>query len=248
MRVEFLGSGDAFGSGGRLNTCLRVSEGSDTLLLDAGATTLAALGAGGLGPTERNGIAAILFTHFHGDHFAGLPFVLLDAMFVSKRREPLLLAGPAGIEARARAVNETLFPGVTQAPRDFALHFLEVTPDAPADIAGFAVTALPMVHDARVGPCQGYRLARSGRVLAFTGDTGWTDALIPLADGADLLISECYMRDRKLPGHLDAATLRERRGELRAKRMIVTHLGPDVVGRAAEFGLEEARDGLAIEL
>ena len=96
MQLRFVGCGDAFGSGGRLNTCFHVSGREANFLIDCGASALPALKRLEI---DRNEIDLILITHFHGDHFAGLPFVLLDAQF-SRRTRPLTIAGPQGIETR----------------------------------------------------------------------------------------------------------------------------------------------------
>ena len=96
MQVQFVGCGDAFGSGGRQNTCFHVTGNSVNCLIDCGASALPALKRYGI---TRNDIDLILITHFHGDHFAGLPFLLLDAQF-SRRSRPLVIAGPEGIETR----------------------------------------------------------------------------------------------------------------------------------------------------
>ena len=119
MRITVLGSGDAFGSGGRFSTCLHLAADDGTsMLVDCAATSMTALNRTDI---DRNGICAILFTHFHGDHFGGLPFFVLDAQFVTRRRAPLTIAGPKGVEERARVALEAaavqllcLDPGVDE--------------------------------------------------------------------------------------------------------------------------------------
>jgi ribonuclease BN (tRNA processing enzyme) len=93
MRLTIAGSGDAFGSGGRLNTCFWLETAKGMLLVDCGASALPALKACKLDP---NKIDAVVLSHLHGDHFGGLPFLLLDAQFLSRREKPLLIAGPPG--------------------------------------------------------------------------------------------------------------------------------------------------------
>ena len=169
MQVLILGSGDAFCSGGRHNTCLHLSaldgSGDPEMLVDCGATSLVALQRARI---ERNAIATILVSHFHGDHFGGVPFFVLDAQFACRRTEPLTIAGPAGIEARFHAAFEAAFPGYAAMQRGFDIGFVEVVPGAPMPLPGCMVTAFPMVHDERAGPCQGYRIAAGGTVLAFS--------------------------------------------------------------------------------
>src|ERR1700733_9104054 len=105
MQLRFVGCGDALGSGGRSNTCFHVTGESVNFLIDCGASSLPALKRLGI---AREAIDLVLITHFHGDHFAGLPFLLLDAQF-TRRTRPLVIAGPQGIEQKLPAVMEALF-------------------------------------------------------------------------------------------------------------------------------------------
>lgn len=245
MHLTFIGSGDAFGSGGRFNTCLLLVAGGETLMIDIGGSAMLALVRAGV---DRNAISTILFTHFHGDHFAGLPFFLLDACFVTKRTAPLTIAGPRGVEARCRALVEALYPGVLATHAQFPLAFVEVSPGASGAVAGCTVEAFPMVHDDAAGPCQGYRIGHGGKTLAFTGDTGWTDALIPLAADADLMVSECCNLDRVLANHLSWRQLEGARALLTCRRMIVTHMGPDMLAHDGPMFAAKAHDGLLVEV
>ena len=97
MRLTIVGSGDAFGSGGRFNTCFWLETAKATLLVDCGASSLVALKAHGL---DHGDIDGIVLSHLHGDHFGALPFLLLDAQFLARRERPLLIAGPPGTRAR----------------------------------------------------------------------------------------------------------------------------------------------------
>ncbi len=97
VSVRFLGSGDAFGSGGRFQTCIYVQHEETHLLIDCGATSLVAMKRFGV---ETSAIDTILLSHLHGDHFGGVPFFIMEAQFVSGRERPLVVAGPPGLEAR----------------------------------------------------------------------------------------------------------------------------------------------------
>ncbi|WP_332680969.1 MBL fold metallo-hydrolase [Bosea sp. (in: a-proteobacteria)] len=245
MKVTILGSGDAFGSGGRFNTCLRIEAGGERLLLDCGSSSMVALNQAGV---ARNGLSTLLFTHFHGDHFGGLAAFLVEAQFVSRRSEPLTIAGPIGVEHRARHALETDFPGASTNRWRFPISYVEVTPEAPTELAGVAIEAFPMVHDERAGPCQGYRLTQDGKTFAFSGDTAWTPALIPLAAGADALLVECYTWDKVLANHLDYRTLTAHRGELATPRIILTHMGPDMLAHDEKLPEARAHDGMVLAL
>ena len=118
MDVRFLGSGDTFGSGGRLHTCIHVRSEETTFLIDCGASSLIAMKRFGVDPSS---IDTVLVTHLHGDHFGGIPFFVLDAQLVSRRTRPLTVAGPPGLESRVHDTMEALFPGSSQAQRRFEL-------------------------------------------------------------------------------------------------------------------------------
>ena len=103
MEVRFVGSGDAFGSGGRFQTCIRLQHEAFTVLVDCGATSLTAMKAQQLDPGE---VDAVVISHLHGDHFGGLPFLVLDGHF-TRRTKPLTVFGPAGTAQRLIAAMET---------------------------------------------------------------------------------------------------------------------------------------------
>jgi len=244
MQVQFVGSGDAFGSGGRFNTCFHVTGEHVNFLIDCGATSLPALKRCGI---ERDAIDLVLVTHFHGDHFGGLPFLMLDAQF-TRRTRPLIIAGPQGIERRLEQVMEALFENSSKRERRFDLMIATLEPGAAASFGAVSVTPYPVVHGESGGPFLGYRIEAEGRVIAFTGDTEWTEALVPLGRDADLFIAEAYTYDKAIRNHLSLKTLQEHLAEIRPKRMIITHMSEDMLGRLAALSCETAADGMVVEI
>ncbi|GLH78638.1 MBL fold metallo-hydrolase [Bradyrhizobium sp. SSBR45G] len=244
MQLRFIGCGDAFGSGGRANSCFHLSGAHTNLLIDCGATSLPALKRLGI---ACNDVALILITHFHGDHFAGLPFLLLDAQF-SKRTRPLVIAGPAGIATRLTQVTEALFEHSSTTPRRFELSVVELAPEQPARFGEVCVMPFAVVHGNSGGPFLGYRIEAEGRVIAYTADTEWTESLIPLGRDADLLIAEAYTFDRPVKNHLSLETLATHLDEIRPKRLVLTHLGEDMLSRLATLPHAAAHDGMTIDL
>lgn len=245
MRVKFLGSGDAFGSGGRLNTCFLVERERGRFLIDCGASAMISLRRFEVDP---NTIDFILISHLHGDHFGGLPFLLLDAQLVSRRKRPLRIMGPRGLPARLEAASEALFPGSWKKERAFALELIEIDPGTSAAAAsGVMVTAFEVVHPSGA-PSLALRIACDGRVIAYTGDTEWTDVLLEVGREADLLIAECYTREREVPYHLSYRTWREKAPSVGAKRLILTHVSSVMLDALAEIAFEAAHDRLEVEL
>jgi ribonuclease BN (tRNA processing enzyme) len=244
MRVQFVGCGDAFGSGGRQNTCFHVTCDAANFLIDCGATALPALKRLGI---ARNDIELILITHFHGDHFAGLPFFLLDAQF-SRRTRPLVIAGPEGIEARLAQVMEALFENSSKTKQKFDLSVIALTPEESRSFGAIGVTPYPVVHGESGGPFLAYRIDAEGRVIAYSADTEWTEMLVPLARDADLFIAEAYTYDRPVKNHLSLAALEAHLAEIRPKRLILTHMGDDMLGRLDVLKHAAAHDGMIVEV
>ena len=89
MRITALGTGDAFNGGGRGHTCFLLEDGAGCVLVDAGAQVLVALQRAGVAPERIDGVH---FTHLHGDHLAGWPFLLVDAVYREKRTRPLVVS------------------------------------------------------------------------------------------------------------------------------------------------------------
>jgi ribonuclease BN (tRNA processing enzyme) len=242
MKLTFIGSGDAFGNGGRFQTCFLLEDAdADSVLIDCGATSLTALKAAG---KEPNDIAAVLLTHLHGDHFGGIPFLILDGQFRRRERD-LTIAGPPGTQQRVEQAMELLFPGSLEGRRRFELRFVELggnaTPIGPA-----SATTIEVEQPGT--PACALRVEYGGCVVAYTGDTAWTDDLIPLVDGTDLLIAEAYFFDRPVPYHLDYATLKQKAERLDCKRIVLTHMSPDMLARADEAEFDTAHDGMVVEL
>jgi ribonuclease BN (tRNA processing enzyme) len=243
MRLQFVGCGDALGSGGRYNTCFHLTGGSVNCLIDCGASSLPALKKLGI---ARDDIDLILITHFHGDHFAGLPFLLLDAQF-SRRSRPLVIAGPEGIETRLTQVMEALFEHSSKTKPKFDLSIVALKPEETRTFGAITVTPYPVVHGESGGPFLGYRIEAGGRVIAYSADTEWTETLIPLAREADLFIAEAYYYDKVVKNHLSLVTLEARLPEIKPKRLILTHMSDDMLGRLETLAHTAAHDGMIVE-
>jgi len=244
VRLQFLGSGDALGSGGRLQTCLHLhGGGAGGMLMDIGASSLVAMKRAGVDPSSIEWIA---LTHLHGDHFAGLPFLVLDGQF-SRRARPLTIAGPTGVEARVKAAMDVLFPGLSGVAQRFPLQFVELVDRRPTTLGPVLVTPFAVVH-ASGAPSYALRVEYGGTVIAYSGDTEWTDALVEASAGADLFVCEAYFFDKRVKYHLDWATLSANRTRLTSRRLIVTHMSQDMLDHLRAVDVETAHDGLTLTL
>ena len=242
VTLRFVGSGDSFGSGGRLQTCLHLSGASEgSLLLDCGTSSLIGLKRMGLDPSD---VGWVLLTHLHGDHFAGVPFLVLDGQF-SRRTRPLLVAGPAGVRERMDAAMELFFPGSAAIARRFETSYVELRDRVPLTIGPARVTPY-LVDHASGAPPHALRVEYGGKTVTYSGDTQWTDALLDAARGADLFVCEAYTFERRVRFHLDYTTVRAHADRLDARRIILTHMGPEMLLRTGDAAWDCAADGLEV--
>ncbi|MEZ5851242.1 MAG: MBL fold metallo-hydrolase [Hyphomicrobiaceae bacterium] len=249
MKLTVLGCGDAFGSGGRLQTCYHVDCGDHRFLIDCGATSIIGLNRQGLDP---NAIGTIFISHLHGDHFAGLVWWLLHSQHVAKRTLPLHIVGPVGIEARFKAAAEALFPGSTGVPLRFAMTFGEFEDGRKTTVGPIAVTPFEVRHPSGAPP-YALRFEIAGKTLSFTGDTEWVDNVVPAGKDADLYIMECYAPDGPVRYHMSWKTISENLPRIGARRVMLTHMNASMLA-VRERSIAEypnvllAEDGLVVEI
>jgi ribonuclease BN (tRNA processing enzyme) len=247
MRLTIVGSGDAFGSGGRFNTCFQVETAKAKILIDCGASSLVAMRALGLDPNLLDGV---ILSHLHGDHFGGLPFLLIDAQHLSRRRRPFVVAGPPGTRARLDAALEVLFPSSAATKWQFPWEVIEIEPGRPHEFLGHTVVTAEVSHPAGA-PSTAVRFSDGSATLAYSGDTEWTDALPLIADGVELFIVECSGYAGRIPYHLTWEILKPRLHDLRVRRIMITHMNPEVFAHLDEIkaaGVLVAADGDVVEL
>lgn len=143
---------------------------------------------------------------------------------------------------------ETSFPGSSGTTPRFDLSLLELEPGTAPPIEGVSVHPFNVNHGNPGGPCFAYRFEVEGRSVAYTGDTEWTDELIRAGTGADLLIAEAYFYSKKVKRHLDLVSLEAQLPRIRPKRLVLTHMSRDMLGRIGSLDYETAEDGKVITL
>jgi len=257
-RVIALGSADAFSSAGRGNTAWLIEDGGPLCAVDFGPTAMRALTRLGRDPQE---LRAVHFTHLHGDHIAGWPFLLVDAVYRAKRTERLDASGPPGTRDRLQALWSACYADAAAKKLPFPLEVRELEPGGSAEIAGRRIEALRAQHQRPPHVALSLRLHGPAGILAFTGDTGPHPGLAELARGAVLLCAECTDLQAPAAGadgaspdypaeagrrHLAWDDLRAWLPGAGARRVALGHLGP--AARAARSRIEAEARALGLEL
>lgn len=247
MKLTVVGCGDAFGSGGRLQTAYQVDWTGGRFLIDCGATILIGLNRLKLDP---NAIATIFISHLHGDHFAGLVWWLIHAQHVGRRTGPLSVIGPPGLAGRFVNAAEALFPGSSNLPRRYELNFVELLGEAPLEVDGIRVTAFAVNHPSGA-PSYALRFELDGKVIAFSGDSEWVENLVPAGRNADLYIMECYHFDGAPRFHMSWSKITAELDRIGAKRVMLTHMADAMLARRDDISDHRvvlAHDGLSLEI
>lgn len=242
--VTFIGTSDAFGAGGRRQTAILVRSSEGSMLLDCGPTTCSGLSAIGI---SRDEIEAIIISHFHGDHFGGIPLLMLAMRYEDLRTKPLRIAGPPGIEERIRALAEAMAHPFDAPDWSYPVLFSELQAGVETGIGPAVVRPFSVHHNPDVCP-HGLDLELDGKRIVFSGDTGWFDEFPGQVRGADLLICECTYYDREYEYHFSYVDLMRLKNRLDVKRLIVTHLGSEMADQRGRLEIETADDGLKIKL
>lgn len=246
VHLTFLGTGDAFASHGRFQSAYFIDAEECQILMEAGPTVLCAMKRTGVAPGNLD---LILISHLHGDHFGGLPFLILEYLWESPRRKPLKIAGPPQLEQRTWRLFNTMFPfssgDLERVKRN--LEFVELEPDRKVRFGKVEVESLRVPHMKR-DLCLALKVRIGGKTIAFTGDTGWIDELVGFAAGADLFLCECTYFDNPLGVHLSYPLLESKRHNFDVKRMMLTHIGREVLERGPELKMELAADGMRVEV
>jgi len=245
LGVTVLGAGDAFASGGRFQSGYVIEAGGCHFLMEAGPTLLPALKRARIDPVDLD---FVLISHLHGDHFAGLPFLMLQYMWESPRKRMLTIAGPRHLEQRTRALFRNMYPRMNTHPMMRKLRFVELEAGRTSRIGPARVATVRTPHT-KPDVSLALRVSVDSKTLAFSGDSGWTDDLIRISAGADLFLCECtYFDTDHLDFHLNYPTIERNRDCFTAKRMVLTHLGREVLERRKDVGLEMADDLMKISV
>jgi ribonuclease BN (tRNA processing enzyme) len=247
LELTILGTGDAFASHGRFQSGYIIDSADCRILMEVGPTTLCAMKRMDFKPAD---IDVVLVSHLHGDHFGGLPFLLLEYLYESPRRSTLTIAGPQHLEERTWRLFRTMFPG-TKPDIDrllSKLRFVVLEPGIDKKIGPVRVRAMRTPHMKRDFSLA-LKVTAAGKTVAFSGDSGWTEEMVSFVAGANLFLCECtYFESSQLDFHMNYPQLDANRSRFDVGRMVLTHIGREVLDRDREVKLEMAHDGMHIKV
>jgi ribonuclease BN (tRNA processing enzyme) len=244
MKLHILGCGDAFGSGGR-NQSGYLFEGSNCLfLVNCGPTLLLAMKRAGFDP---NRLDAILLSHLHGDHCAGLPFFFIEYLYHRAKTSPLIVAGPPGTEATTRQLFELMYGGGNQAKPLPPIDFQILHPDQTASVGELEIYPFRVPHQVDKISL-GLRIHCDGKKILFSGDSLRSDVFIEQSRGVDLFLCECSFY-RQQPGmHVNYPALQANRTRLGCNKLVLTHLGEELLQQRDSLIGIVAEDGMVLEI
>ncbi len=245
MKLTIIGCSDAFSSGGRYHSCYLLDTSKGRLMIDCGANSPLALKRAGI---ALSSIDAIAISHCHGDHFGGVPFLILDKMFVERGPKPLEILGPPGIEGRAKALFECLYPGLGAHPREFEIAYTELQPLREQSWRGLPLSAYEVEHFSGT-PSLALSIEDKARRLSFSGDSGWCEGVAAAGRAADLYVVECTSYSTRTPMHLDYLTLASHFDEIGAKRYLLTHMSEEMLVSTHKIDASKcilAEDGMSV--
>jgi ribonuclease BN (tRNA processing enzyme) len=169
-------------------------------------------------------------------------------MWETRRKKTLTIAGPARLEERTWSLMRTMFPHFELDKVQHKLKFVVLEPGQSKRLGKFKVSAIRSPHT-KPDISLSLRVDGGGKSIVFSGDSGWNDELVEFSDGADLFLCECtYFESAHLKFHLNYPLLAANRDKFKVRRMVLTHLGREVLSREDEIALEMGYDGMKIKI
>jgi ribonuclease BN (tRNA processing enzyme) len=220
LELTFLGTGSGFAPGRYYSSFLL----NDRYLFDASPVVVPHLKKLDKDPRD---IEVIFISHFHGDHYFGLPFLLLEYAELEHRTKDLTIVGPPGLQKRIEAATNLAFANVfRKRDRGYHLTFAEAKNERPGQAGGCSYTPYKLQHVPDL-EAFGFRVTVGDRIVAYTGDTALCEALVPLADGADVLVCECSCWNESCGAiHMTPADVLSLRTRISpSTKFVLTHMG-----------------------
>ena len=222
MKVTILGTGTSYPDPERVQSGILIKIDEESILFDIGPGVYNRLVETGI---DLSSISTVFLTHFHIDHCSD--FVMLcQNLWLNGHERPLNIFGPSTIKEWYRA----LFDIAYTYARDRLIINVGVLKEHEAVQVGKAtISNVATIH----GNIETHalRIEYKGKSLTYSSDTAPSRDVIDLAKGTDVLIHECNWLDGPNPEgvHTSPSQLAEIVEEVAPKKVILTHVSPEVV-------------------
>jgi ribonuclease Z len=155
LSLFFAGTGGSAPAARRGLPAVLVRRGGDRILFDCGEGTQRQL----LRSVGLVDVDSVFITHFHADHWLGLPG-MLKSLALREREQPLAVYGPRGLAELMEAMQRTVYGRLT-----FELAVIELEPAQAVEREGYKIAAVPVRHGSR--DAYGYVLVEDERPGEF---------------------------------------------------------------------------------
>lgn len=209
-----LGSGNAFNINARGHTAFLLDQ---KILIDCGPTILLKTQEFRI---DLSSLKYILITHYHGDHFAGIPFLLIYFKYILHRKEKLTIMGPEGLNIHFNKIMEVTYPNMEF---DFEIEFIELNKNDEIFCNPYIIKSYPITHKEE---SIGYRIVDNKHSFAFTGDTILNEEVFILMDAVDIGIIELSLWDNPNQeiSHVSLQELISLRDKINVKHLFFNHI------------------------
>lgn len=240
MKVNVLGTGNAFNLQGRMNSSYLVDTKQRRILIDCGFTVPLALQNEQI---EFSSIDYVFITHYHGDHFAGLAALLLGLKYVYKQTKQLKIIGPGDVKSKVTELMKILYSGTENLVNELKIEFISVSVHGDSiKLDEMVINVHKMIHSEASLPV-GYVLKVNRFSIGFSGDTSWHEGIIPFVNSCDKVILECNFSETVGEGHISVEEL-ESSMEIQKRKadLYLTHLYEASAKKASELGYQTLSD------
>jgi len=252
MKLTILGSGTVVPSGSRNSAGYFVELPDARIMMDCGAGTVHALARYGL-PWEQ--MTHLFISHFHVDHIGELASLLSAFRYGMKtdRSEPLTIIGPLGLDRVMDGLKIAFGSKLLEAK--FPIRVRMTMPGERVELG--SDSTLSVAKTPHTQESLAVRIEIRGRALCYTGDTEYSEELAGFFSKADVLVSECSLREtREGVRHLSVRQAARLAARAEVAKLIVTHFYFEADGTELKSELEReysgeviiGRDGLVVEV
>jgi ribonuclease BN (tRNA processing enzyme) len=223
--LTILGSGTCVPSLARSACSALVHANHSRLLFDLGPGTMRRMLET---DTRIFDVGFICISHFHPDHTGELASFLFASKYpaANRRKAPLTILAAKGFTDFFNGLKQVYGEWIELAPEIFSIIELSNTGPDMHRFEDFVLKSIPVIHRKE---SIAFRFESADRIsIVYSGDTDFSENLIDLAAGADILICESALPDHlKAEGHLTPSLAGKIATAAGVKKLVLTHFYPE---------------------